>query len=449
MNLKSEHFGVRFFDIRVEWELLGWMFRPKEQNRRDIPVKKMFVLALALLCLAGCGAKEEEKIPTGEMTLPESGHETVIEQEEGTPIYLLTPEWNEYDPSVESVWFTIQNCSGAIMETGADHWLETLGENGNWYQVPFKENVGWNSILMVVQNGGTLAQVCNLSMFEYDFSGGGTYRIAKQIGDQVCAGTFKLVEDADISAETPYGYGALEDLPREYSAIQRTADGPDGIDLEAGVIFDGQGAYGVERVETFLKKTVLGIPNQLRTVQDYGEGAVMVIDVIYENDHFLWRMWQDGTVVEKRFSYIVTDGFSLYLSNAADWAGTQEYDSDKVFLVPEGQCQELIPRLEQEMEDRLAWNVTRYQVWSEDGIWSAGLADPEFGTPTEFFLNWQKPGEGSGGMYCNLQDWDGLETEIRGLEWREDGTLELTCMTQAGEKSVLYYDPETGALTGK
>ena len=86
MNLKSEHFGVRFFDIRVEWELLGWMFRPKEQNRRDIPMKKMFVLALALLCLAGCGAKEEEKIPTGEMTLPESGHETVIEQEEGTPI---------------------------------------------------------------------------------------------------------------------------------------------------------------------------------------------------------------------------------------------------------------------------------------------------------------------------------------------------------------------------
>ena len=140
-------------------------------------MKKMFVLALALLCLAGCSAKEEEKIPTGEMTLPESEHEAVIEQEEGTPIYLLTPEWNEYDPSVESVWFTIQNCSGGIMETGADYWLETLGENGDWYQVPFKENVGWNSVLMVVQNGGTLAQVCNLSMFEYNFSGGGTYRI--------------------------------------------------------------------------------------------------------------------------------------------------------------------------------------------------------------------------------------------------------------------------------
>jgi hypothetical protein len=286
-------------------------------------------------------------------------------------------------------------------------------------------------------------------MFEYDFSGGGTYRIVKKVGDQVCTGTFELVEDAEISAETPYGYSLLEDLPREYSAIQRTADGSNGINLEAGVIFDGQGTYGVERVETFLKKTVLGIPNQLRTVQDYGEGAVMVIDVIYENDHFLWRMWQDGIVVEKRFSYIVTDGFSLYLSNAADWAGTQEYNSDKVFLVPEGQCQELIPRLEQEMEDRLAWNVTRYQVWSDDGVWSAGLADPEFGTPTEFFLNWQKPGEGSGGTYCNLQDWDGLETEIRGLQWQEDGTLELTCMTQTGERSLLYYAPETGVLTGK
>ena len=410
-------------------------------------MKKILALMLALLCLAGCSAKEEEKIPTGEMGVPESEHEAVIEQEEGTPIYLLTPEWNEYDPSVESVWFTIQNGSGVLMETGTEYQLETLGENGNWKQIPFKENVGWNSILMVVQNGGTLAQACDLSMFEYDFSGGGTFRIVKQIGDQVCAGTFELVEDAKISAETPYGYGLLENLPREYSAVQRSGNGLDGIDLEAGVIFAGQGAYGVERVETFLKKTVLGIPNQLRTVQDYGEGAVMVIDVIYENDHFLWRMWQDGTVGEKRFSYIVTDGFSLYLSNAADWAGTQEYNSDKVFLVPDGQCRELIPRLEQEMEDRLAWNVTRYQVWSEDGFWSAGLSDPEFGTPAEFFVNWQEPGKGGWGTYCDLQDRDGLETEIRGLEWQENGTLKLTCVTQTGEKSVLHYDPETESLT--
>ena len=412
-------------------------------------MKKMFALALTLLCLAGCSAKKEETVAAGEPTLPEHEYETEVGQEEGTPIYLLTPEWNEYDPSVESVWFTIQNCSGEIMETGTEYQLETQGENGNWKQVPFKENVGWNSILMVVQNGGTLAQACDLSMFEYDFSGGGTYRIVKQIGDQACAGMFELVEDAKISAETPYGYALLENLPREYSAVQRSGDGLDGIDLEAGVIFDGQGAYGVERVETFLKKTVLGIPNQLRTVQDYGEGAVMVIDVIYENDHFLWRMWQDGTVVEKRFSYIVTDGFSLYLSNAADWAGTQEYNSDKVFLVPDGQCQELIPRLEQEMEDRLAWNVTRYQVWSEDGFWSAGLSDPEFGTPTEFFVNWQEPGKGGWGKYCDLQDWDGLETEIRGLEWQENGALKLTCVTQTGEKSILFYDPETGDFARK
>ena len=412
-------------------------------------MKKILVLMLALLCLAGCGAKKEETVSTGEMTLPESEHTEEIGQEDGTPVYLLTPEWNEYDPSVESIWFTIQNCSGEIMETGTEYQLETLGENGSWYQVPLKENSGWNSVLMVVQNGGTLAQACNLSMFEYDFSGGGTYRIVKQIGDQHCAGTFKLVEDAEISDETPYGYGLLEDLPREYSAVRSGADASEETAPKDGVIFDGQGAYGVEQVETFLKKTVLGIPNQLRTVQDYGEGAVMVVDVIFENDHFLWRMWQDGTVVEKRFSYIVTDGFSLYLSNAADWAGTQEYNSDKVFLVPDGQCQELIPRLEQEMEDRLAWNVTRYQVWSEDGFWSAGLADPEFGTPTEFFVNRQEPGGGSWGTYCDLQDWDGSETEIRGLEWQTDGTLELTCTTQSGEKSVLYYDPEAGSFTRK
>ena len=101
------------------------------------------------------------------------------------------------------------------------------------------------------------------------------------------------------------------------------------------------------------------------------------------------------------------------------------------------------------MEDRLAWNVTRYQVWSDDGFWSAGVADHEFGAPTEFFVNWQEPGKGSKGMYCNLQDWGGLETEIGALEWQEDGTLKLICKTQTGEKSVLYYDPETDVLTEK
>lgn len=405
--------------------------------------KGVFVLLLTALLLTGCGA--ESGPPAGEMDLPESEDQVETEQN-GTPVFLLKPEWSEYDPNVERIWFTIENQSGAEIMTGVDYRLETLFENGEWKLVRFKDNAAWEAIGLSVQDGGTLALSCSLSAFDYDFSGGGTYRIVKTIGDEVCAGEFKLVKGAAVSRETPYGYASLEDLPEDYSPIQNVEGGPDGIDLEAGVIFDGQGAYGVERVADFLEKVRLGIPCQLRTFQDYGEGAVMAIDVIYENHHFLWRMRQEGTMTERRFSYIVTDGAALYLSNGADWENTLAYDSDKAFLVPEGECGGLIPGVEQDMANRLEGNITRYQVWDEAGVWCAGVSDAAFKGPTEFFVTWQEEGKGSRGAAYDLQDWDGLETAITALEWQESGALKLTCDTLEGEASVLYFDPETETL---
>ena len=41
-----------------------------------------------------------------------------------------------------------------------------------------------------------------------------------------------------------------------------------------------------------------------------------------------------GEITEKRFSYIVTDGTDVYLSNGADWESTEQYDSEKAFLLP-------------------------------------------------------------------------------------------------------------------
>lgn len=406
--------------------------------------RRFFTILLTALLLTGCGAEDITGTePEDTPTTAEIGAE-----EEWSETLQLTTEWEEYDPSVETIWFMLENQSEAEREIGVDYQLHRLSEDGElWTEIPFKEDVGWDAIALVMEDGGRVALACNLSAFDCDFSGGGTYRIVKAIDGEYCAGEFKLVEGAAISAETPYGYGPLEELPLDYSPIRVMKDGMTEIDLEAGVIFTGEGSYCEERVEYFLEKVRLDIPCQLRTIQDYGEGAVMVIDVIYENDHFLWRMWSGGDVVEQRFSYIVTDEAALYLSNGTDWESTLLYDSAKAFLVPEGQCQDLIPAVEQEMNNRLNWNITRYKIWSSDGVWSAGLSDSSLGSPTEFFITWQKQGEGSRGSTYDLQSWDGLETAVTAMEWQEDGILQLTCEQVEGGVSVLRFDPETEKLT--
>ena len=168
----------------------------------------------------------------------------------------------------------------------------------------------------------------------------------------------------------------------------------------------------------------------------------MVIDVIYENDSFLWRMRSGGTeVTERRLSYIVTDGTDLYLSNGADWETGERFDDQRIFLVPPMRGTAWVEDVETMTADRLAGNITRYKVWSGDGAWYASLTEE----PTAFSVGYQGT-DGSWGSSYDLAAWDGLETAITGISWQEDGTLRLECETTEGT-SVLTFDPETEELT--
>ena len=102
----------------------------------------------------------------------------------------------------------------------------------------------------------------------------------------------------------------------------------------------------------------------------------------------------------------------------------------------------LVETVERMTAERLASNTARYRVWSADGVWDAFLTD----VPTEFAVGWRKAGEGSGGKLYDLQDWDGLETAIWGLEWQEDDELQLFCETVDGAGSCLTFDPERETL---
>lgn len=388
-------------------------------------MKRLWICLLALLVLAGCGssgtgteeARQEEQTPSS-----------------GSYSLGLATEWDAYDPSVETIWCIVSSGgTGAPLEYGAEYRMDVHTDSG-WEEIPLREDAAWDMVLYSRDPGESWAFACSLSLFDYDFTDG-DYRVVKEIGGLPCEAEFTLETGAAISAETPYGFGPMEDLPEDWDTAEAAASG--------AVVFTEAGMENADAAETFLQKVSLGIPSQLRTLQNYYESWPMLIDVIYENDSFLWRMRTGGEITEKRFSYIVTDGTDVYLSNGADWDSTEQYDSDKAFLLPSGSGGDLVPAAQELMADQTAGSTIRYRIWSADGVWDASLTE----TPTEFGVGWQRPGEGSGGSLYDLGDWYDEELSIAGIIWEDDGTLSLTCETAAGGAIVPTFDPETGILT--
>lgn len=394
-------------------------------------MKRLIILILIVsLLLTACGKRETStQPPAGGTVLPPTCAETVSEPGD----YAIVCEWEEYACDVGRITFFVENHTKEPLETGVDFQLETLGENGAWYQVPLVQNVGWVALGLQIPAGERVPLECWFPMYEYDFSGGGTYRIVKELNGQTVTGTFKMAETSGISAQQPYGFAPLEELPEHYSAAD--AHGNE-------VVFAAGGARNLDAVKEFLKKSGEGVSCQLRTVQDYGEGAVMVIDVIHENDHFLWRMWNAGQITEQRFSYIVTDGTALFLSNGVDWQHTELYDSGTAFLIPEGVTGEMLTMIERQAANRLEGSVIRYRVWSEDGVYDAALTTE----PDAFSVGWQKPGEGSRGEMFYVQKPDGTARRLTALEW-QGSDLQLICEMPEGGREHWTFCGETWTLT--
>ena len=387
-------------------------------------MKRLWICLLALLVLAGCGGN-----PT------DVGVTLVVPQSAGSYSLNMETEWMEYDPSVDSIWCILSyEGEGEPLEFGAEYRLEVQTDSG-WEKVPWK-NEAWEDILYTLPAGESWAFPCVLSLFDYDFTEG-TYRVVKDLevlpGEAEplpCWAEFTLRKGTAVSAEAPYGFGPMEEVPEYGDPAELAASG--------AVVFTEAGTENADAAETFLDKVSLGIPCQLRTLQSYYESWPMLIDVIYENGSFLWRMRTGGEITEKRFSYIVTDGADVYLSNGADWTATEAYDSDRAFLVPSGSGSGLLSVAQELMGGQTTGNTAWYRVWTQDGGQSAFLTR----TPTEFGVE----GSDSGSLY-DLGDWYDSAPSITGLAWQADGTLRLTCETAEGGTVCYDFDPESGYLT--
>ena len=390
-------------------------------------MKKSLLCLLALL-LTGCGTAERIA-PAGEMAWPESPL-AAQEMEEGG--FSLSAEREEYDPSVGTIWYVLEDHSGEGAMTGREVQLETLGENGRWYRLPLAEDAAWTMEGLVVPEGGRIALSCGLGMFGRELPSG-TYRLVKEVAGQTCTAEFRVREGAAVSAAEPYGFAPLEALPETYGAD--TAAGED-------VVYTDEGVRNGEAVAAFLEKVRLGIPCQLRTVQDYGENAHVVIDVLFQQEHFCQRMRQGREIVEERYSYVVTDGRDLYLSNGADW-GTAERFADKelAFLLPPETAPQAAVSIAAEMTaERSAASTVRYRIWSDDGAWDAGLLGGD-----AFTVGYRGP-DGSWGRAYSLDRW-AAGAILHSLDWQGDGQLVLVCETAEGAGVRLVFDPETETMT--
>lgn len=165
----------------------------------------------------------------------------------------------------------------------------------------------------------------------------------------------------------------------------------------------------------------------------------MLIDVIYDGRGFLWRMRTGGEITEKRFSYIVTDGTDVYLSNGADWESTEQYDSEKAFLLPSGSGSFLVPAAEAMTDDRLAENTARYRIWLGDGMRAASLTED----PAEFSVIRCDPESGTWSRSWTIRELDDRATAVRDLSWLESGALlHITYETEKDGTLTVDFVPD-------
>lgn len=385
-------------------------------------MRKISALLLSVLLLTGCaapGRKMESALKGGDILQ--------IDQKSAPAGITMEFEWPEYDASVTGVTYLLKNNTDEAYSTGTYDELEVQSVNGEWSAVPTVENAGWTAVELFIEPGTARAFTVVFSFYDYDFQPG-VYRVLK---DGYSA-EFTLTDGAAISAETPYGFAPLEELPEDFSTENCI------------VCEDGRLSSGTEPIKAFLEKVSLDMNCQLRSVERASNGSAAVIDIICEDGRFLRRSLTDGDIAEKFFSYIITDGTDLYLSNAADWATAANHaryttiETPGYSILPAGCADaQLVSLVEDMTAARLDANITRYKVWSPDGTMDACLTTE----PTKLSM-----GDKGYGTTVDLQDYDGLETAILDIAWQEDGSVLLTCNTINGELSTLRAVLERGPL---
>lgn len=133
----------------------------------------LFVAMLALIMLAACSHAQTkpltQKSVHGELpsksTLPELTLEMVTDQ-------------TEYPSSTKEIAFEIKNEGPATVNFGTPYYVEKR-EQGTWYEIPFKDNVAFTEIGLMLAAGEGYQGKINLTDLDYSLTTG-DYRMIKR-----------------------------------------------------------------------------------------------------------------------------------------------------------------------------------------------------------------------------------------------------------------------------
>lgn len=331
----------------------------------------------------------------------------------------LTTQFPVYDKSCDHVTLVIGNHSGDAVEFGRPWKLEKK-VLGQWSEVPFGE-IAFTSEAIWLTDGGSWAQNCYLTHFIGSI-GDGEYRIIKEIGDGTYYAEFEIGESV-ITAETPFGHEKLENLSLDPDRIPQNA-----VSAEEG---------NTEELTAFLNAWYTsGLRYQMRSAYRGDEGQIVIEDVtILDDGKILWqcdtRRAPNGTITQKYYSNIVTDGERLYLS---DWNEYRGDGSERVllnFTLPADAAEKAVNAVKNS-----GTRETTLSRWSKDGIHNAIIIRNEIGVTHHY-----KDGGQMGKMISVTTD--NLENPQRmqyvDLQWTDDANLMVMVLTNPGSQSPWYY----------
>ena len=151
-------------------------------------IKKFFgniLLALLTALLAvfiGCTAKSMSLDPT-----PYSQDDFGTTSAGGISV---ATERKTYGTGTSEISYTVVNSSADQVYYGVSYSIEKK-EQGQWYQMPFRDDTAWIAIAYQLDAGQSQTYTADLSLLKNSLSAG-EYRLIKQIGEKVYAAEFTL-----------------------------------------------------------------------------------------------------------------------------------------------------------------------------------------------------------------------------------------------------------------